>query len=155
MRPDPRPLQVLILTLLVGGCTRTEVSDPPPAARTVALAPATVRAALADELRRLGFAVATDRTITGRNDAADPAWATCRDALVGDRMGDSRRVAWASAGARIVTVEVATGTTDAGTAVSVAARHAARYVDPFLALPFTRSCPSTGVLEQRLLEAAG
>jgi hypothetical protein len=140
---------------LVGACAQTEAPEPRPAGRTVALAPDTVRAAIAEELRRFGFAVVTDTTITGRSDAADPAWATCRDALVGDRTADSRRVTWAKPGARIATVEVATGTTDAATTVSVAARHAARYVDPFLALPFMRSCPSTGVLERRLLEAAG
>ncbi len=155
MRCAPGPVSLLALAMLIGACVGAPAPEPPPASRTVPLASEGVRAAIASELRRLGFVVATEMTISGRSDAADPAWAACRDALVGDRMGDSRRVTWASPGARSAAVEVATGTTHAGTTVSVSARHAARYVDPFLALPFTRSCPSTGVLERRLLEAAG
>lgn len=146
---------LLVLASLIGACTTTPLPEPPPTTRTVGSAPDTTRAVVAAELRRLGFVVTLETAVSGRHEAADPAWATCGDALVGERMGDSRRVSWASPGARIAAVEVATAATDAGTTMILSARHAARYIDSFLALPFTRPCRSTGMLEQRLLESAG
>ena len=65
------------------------------------------------------------------------------------------RSAWVEPGAREAGVAVSLAPEGDGTRVSVNPEFSATYRDPFRNTPVQLRCPSTGVLEGRLLAAAG
>lgn len=119
--------------------------------------PDAVQRRIAAEMRALGLIVTTsDGVSTGRADHAPTEWATCSPALIGRGGGgehSSRRLV--SVSSRQATVRVTTGSEGPATAVDVTAAFTASYVNPDRGGTVEQPCRSKGVLEARLLEAAG
>jgi hypothetical protein len=116
---------------------------------------AEVRGRLEGELRSMGLGPpVTPGGLSVSSRAAPKAWAACRLKLVEDRTGPAPRADWAEPENLNAEVAVGLRPTDGGTEVTVIPRYAAVYIDIFRNLPVNGACPSSGVLEQRLLEAA-
>ena len=124
-------------------------------ARTVPNDPAAVRVRLEAELGRLGFRPASGRPGTTLEATAGTAvvdWAACTPVLVG---GGDNGTRMATAGQRRASVRVGLAPDDGGTAVTVATNFAASYRNTRSGSSFERACRSKGVVEARLLDAAG
>src|SRR3954449_2652993 len=129
----------------------------PPSDRVVPQNPGVVRDRLLAEMRSLGMTVTSgDPGVTSARALNVPAdWASCPPAFVGRGGGDhssSRLVSVRSRHAAIRVVLVPVG--DA-TRIEVVAMFSASYDNPETASGFDRDCRSRGVLEARLLAAAG
>lgn len=136
--------------LSVGAC----VAPPIETSRAISADPAQVRRQVEAELTALGFTrVGTQpEGIEARAAAAPPAWAACPPALVGDG-DDRRRMATPDRRQAVVRIAIAPGTS--GTRITVAASFTAAYRNPFSGYGSERACRSRGVVEARLLAAAG
>jgi hypothetical protein len=121
--------------------------------RQVAAAPEVAGARVRTALDELGFAAAAPDH-TRRRDSAPEDWASCEIVTVrGGESGGQRDFARPqSRSAAVRTSAVADG---AGSLVTVAADFTAVYHHRYRNLPFGRPCRSSGVLEKRLLDAAG
>jgi hypothetical protein len=123
--------------------------------RTVPGDPAAVRARLEAELSRLGFRPASSSpgtSLEATDGTAAVDWAACPPVLVGAGDNGARMV---TAGQRRAGVRVDLAPGDGGTAVTVAANFAASYRNPRSGNRFERDCRSKGIVEARLLAAAG
>jgi hypothetical protein len=119
--------------------------------------PAEVRGRIVAELTRLGFTTsggggpAIEATAaTARDD-----WASCGPTLVGGGGSDeARRMATAETERGAVRVEL-TPAGGGSTEVDVATEFTGSYRNPITTYRFDRACRSAGVVESRLLAAAG
>lgn len=136
--------------LAVAAC----VAPPIETSRSIPAAPAQVRGAVEAELAALGLTrVGTQPDeIEATAAAAPPAWAACPPVLVGD--GEDRR-RMASPDRRQAVVRIAIRPDAAGTQITIAASFTAAYRNPFSGYGSERACHSRGVVETRLLAAAG
>jgi hypothetical protein len=117
---------------------------------------AEVRSRITAELARLGFTpTAGEGSVIGATAATAPDdWASCGPTLVGGGGPDeSRRMATADAERAAVRVELTPA--GGGTEVDVATEFTGSYRNPITSYRFDRRCRSNGVVESRLLAAAG
>ena len=135
-------------------------ADPVETRRAVPGDAAEVQGRIVAELARLGFGPASASASGGRSvieAAAAPApdeWASCGPVLVGDGGSDkARRMATAEAERGAVRVELTPA--GGGTEVDVTAAFTGSYRNPITTYRFDRTCRSNGVVEARLLAAAG
>ena len=130
------------------------VAQPIETSRTVTADPAWARRAIEAELTALGFTrVGTEpERIEATAGAAPPAWAACPPMLVGDGE-DRRRMASPDRRQAVVRIAITPGT--AGAQITIAASFTAAYRNPFSGYGSERACRSRGVVEARLLAAAG
>lgn len=148
------------LAFLVAGCTlpTNPATVPGPLTATVAAPEAAVRERVAAAMRAAGLQ--PEPTPGGGlaaevRGAARGEWGGCRMLLVKDLSTDFVRSDWAEPEARDLTVTVLlrpAGPTS--TEVTAAAATVATYRDIYRNLPVRARCPSTGVLERQLLDAA-
>jgi hypothetical protein len=145
-----RSLKVMAALLGLAACA---AGPPVPADREVAGDPAETRRRIEAELARLDLAPAAGGAdaLEARRTGAPAAWADCGPVLLGD--GDDR-YRMAMADARAATVRVTLAPAPAGTRVAVAVRATGSYRNPFTTYRVDRPCPSTGLVESRLLAAA-
>jgi hypothetical protein len=124
--------------------------------RVVQHDPTTVSDRIESEMRSLGLAptMGEDRVISARSTNAPSAWASCGLAMVG-RGGTNKSSRAVSAGSRNAAIRVALTPAGDATKVDITARFAATYYNPETAGSFEQSCRTRGVLEARLLAAAG
>jgi hypothetical protein len=117
---------------------------------------AEVRSRVVADLARLGFGPASTSgggSVVEATAAAVPdAWPSCGPALVGS---EPRRMATAETARGTVRVELTPVGGGGGTEVDVAAAFTGGYRHPSTTYRFERVCRSNGVLEARLLAAAG
>ncbi|MFL5335349.1 MAG: hypothetical protein ACJ8H8_19730 [Geminicoccaceae bacterium] len=151
------PPRILLATATAAAFLAACAGAPPPSDRVVPRNPATVSDRLQAELRSLGLTVTSgDPGVIAARALNVPAdWASCPPAVVGRGGGNhssSRLVSVRSRHAAIRVVLVPVG--DA-TKVEVVAMFSASYDNPETASSFDRDCRSKGVLEARLLAAAG
>jgi hypothetical protein len=144
------------LPLIIAACAASPSSPAPPAQASVAGSPDAVRTRLAEDLRRLGFAVQDGPAglQAEKRQVADPSWADCPIVMVSDDTGIAVRRDWARPRGRDATVTVGLGPAGRQTDVHVVATFTAGYVDRYRATAFTDGCSSTGTLERRLLTVA-
>ena len=117
---------------------------------------AEVRSRITAELTRLGFTPTSGggSVIEATVATAPDDWASCGPTLVGGGGPDeSRRMAVAETERGAVRVEL-TPAGD-GTEIDVATEFTGSYRNPITSYRFDRSCRSNGVVESRLLAAAG
>lgn len=117
---------------------------------------AEVRSRITAELARLGFTpTAGEGSVIEATAATAPDdWASCGPTLVGGGGPDeSRRMATAEAERAAVRVELTPA--GGGTQVDVATEFTGSYRNPITSYRFARGCRSNGVVESRLLAAAG
>jgi hypothetical protein len=81
-------------------------------------------------------------------------WADCQRLLIHDWTGFTPRSDWADPEGLTADVTIGLRPSAGSTEVTVVPRYAASYRDIFRNLPIMGACPSSGVLEQRLLGAA-
>jgi hypothetical protein len=115
-----------------------------------------VRSRITAELARLGFTPMPggDAVVEATAAAAPDDWASCGPTLVGGGGPDeSRRMATAETERGTVRVELTPA--GGGTAVDVTTDFTANYRNPITSYRFDRTCRSNGVVESRLLAAAG
>jgi hypothetical protein len=146
-----RSLKVMAALLGLAAC----VAGPPvPSDREVAGDPAEIRRRIEAELARLGLAPAAGGAgvLEAHRTGAPAAWAGCAPVLLGD--GDDR-YRMATADTRAATVRVTLAPAPAGTRAAVAVRATGSYRNPFTTYRVDRPCSSTGLVESRLLAAAG
>ena len=136
-------------------------TDPVETRRAVPGDAAEVQGRIVAELVRLGFGPASASASGGGSvieAAAAPApdeWASCGPMLVGGGGSDkARRMATAETERGAVRVEL-TPTGGGGTEVDVTAAFTGSYRNPITTYRFDRTCRSNGVVEARLLAAAG
>jgi hypothetical protein len=136
-------------------------ADPAETRRAVPGEAAEVQGRIVAELARLGFGPASASVSGGGSvieAAAAPApdgWASCGPVLVGGGGSDkARRMATAEAERGTVRVAL-TPTGGGGTEVDVTAAFTGSYRNPITTYRFDRTCRSNGVVEARLLAAAG
>jgi hypothetical protein len=141
----------------LGACT-----DPVETRRAVPGDAAEVQGRIVAELVRLGFGPASASASGGGSvieASAAPAsdeWASCGPVLVGDGGSDkARRMATAESERGAVRVELTPAGGGSGTEVDVTAAFTGRYRNPITTYRFDRTCRSNGVVEARLLAAAG
>ena len=105
----------------------------------------------------LGFTAIVNegKAITGRAVRAPSDWAACSPALVGRGGGEHSSRRFVSVGSRQASVQVAFMSEGNSTKVDVKAAFSATYRNPERGGSFDRPCRSKGILEARLLEAAG
>lgn len=144
-------LSAALVAVLAGGA-----GVPPATGRVVPSDPPMVRERVVAELRSLGLVpvVVGDGVITARASQAPADWASCSPALVG-RGGSNNSKRMVSVRSRQAVIAVALAPAGAATEVDVMATYSARYDNPETATSFERPCRSSGVLEARLLAAAG
>ena len=125
---------------------------------TAEIAPATAVKSAASALAKAGFEVgpvAATRLHAARHAGADAAWADCSRVLVVYDQDPQVRRSWVAPQTRAaeanVEVSPAADPGKPGTTVAVDARFSASYLDWYRNTPFVRDCPSTGVLERRIL----
>ncbi|MGE3295240.1 MAG: hypothetical protein AB7I59_08130 [Geminicoccaceae bacterium] len=125
--------------------------------RSVPAGQADVQRMVAAEMASLGLAVTMngDGTITGRTNDAPVDWARCSPALVGRGGGEHTSRRLVSVSSRQATVRVALMPAGQATTVDLLAVFSASYVNPERGGNFDQPCRSKGVLEMRILEAAG
>ena len=151
-----RPHLALAFAALLAGCAAgsgPRVAEPVRGQAGVAPAVALERAAAS--LSRLGFEVGPITPLSVhavRRGGADEAWAKCGRVLIVYDQDPQVRRSWVAAQTRAaeatVGVAPAAGT---GSIVAVDARFSATYLDWYRNTPFRRACPSTGVLEGKVL----
>ena len=144
--------------LLLAACATAPAATPIPTTRTVAAPVDQVRQRVVTAIRDLGFTPET--TPTGveavARGSASPDWADCRRVLISYNQDDGPpRSSWQSPQARQARIAVSVTPEGQGTRVNVSPQFSATYRDPFRNTPVQRGCASTGVLESRLLGAAG
>lgn len=152
MRSWTFPLLPAASVALLAGCA----SVPTATDRVVPGEPPAVRDRIVAELRSLGLApvVGGDGVITARASQAPAEWVGCSPALVGrGGSNDSRRMV--SVRFRQAVIHVALVQVGAATKVEVTTLFTARYDNPETAANLERACRSKGVIEARLLAAAG
>lgn len=152
MRPWTFHLLPAAIVALLAGCAGVPTATD----RVVPSEPPVVRDRVVAELRSLGLApvVGGDGVITARASQAPGEWAGCSPALVG-RGGSNNSKRMVSVRSRQAVIHVALVPVGADTKVEVTALFTARYDNPETASNFERACRSKGVLEARLLAAAG
>ena len=143
--------------LLLAACAAASTAPPVATTRTVAAPVGQVRDRLEAAIRDLGL---TSRPTRSGIEAftrggASQDWAGCERALISYSQDRGMRSAWVEPGAREARVAVSLAPEGDGTRVSVDPEFSATYRDPFRNTPVQLRCPSTGVLEGRLLAAAG
>jgi len=153
MRSRYAPAAFLLLT----ACAATSTAPPVATTRTLAAPVGQVRDRLEAAIRDLGL---TSRPTQSGIEAftrggAARDWAGCERALISYSQDRGMRSAWVEPGAREARVAVSLAPEGDGTRVSVNPEFSATYRDPFRNTPVQLRCPSTGVLEGRLLAAAG
>jgi hypothetical protein len=119
--------------------------------------PDEVGSRIAAELARLGLTPTSGEgpVIEAAAAAAPDDWASCGPTLVGGGGSDeSRRMATAEAERAAIRVEL-TPAGGGGTQVDVATEFTGSYRNPITSYRFDRTCRSNGVVESRLLTAAG
>ncbi len=122
---------------------------------TVAAPVEEVRGRLQSELRSMGLGpTVTVSGLSAGSRGAPKAWADCQRLLIHDRTGFTPRSDWADPEGLTADVTVVLRPSASSTEVTVVPRYAASYRDIFRNLPVMGACPSSGVLEQRLLGAA-
>ncbi|MCS6779064.1 MAG: hypothetical protein NZ555_05125 [Geminicoccaceae bacterium] len=152
---------MLAAALGIAACTGT--TPPPVAMRSgiVATSPFEARARAAAELRRLGFAV---RELDGSDvptlraelaAGGDPGWARCEGIWTTDPFSDLGQSRFVAAEGRRMIVVLRTSALPQGTSVEVDAHTIGVYRHAFTGEPVEALCGSTGVLERRLVAAAG
>jgi hypothetical protein len=117
---------------------------------------AAVRSRITAELARLGFTLTAGAgpVIEATATTAPDDWATCGPTLVGGGgPNESRRMATADAERAAVRVELTPA--GGGTQADVATEFTGSYRNPITSYRFDRTCRSNGVVESRLLAAAG
>lgn len=141
-----------LLVLALAGCAGV----PPVTDRVAPGDPTAVREQVVAELRALGLVTFEpgNGVISAKTSQAPGDWASCSPALVG-RGGSNESRRMVSVRSREAAVEVALQPLGDATKVEVTARFSARYDNPETATSFERACRSNGVLEARLLAAAG
>src|SRR4051794_32191303 len=150
------PSRVLLATV-TAGCLAACAGVPPPSDRVVPYDPATVSDRLRAEMGSLGLLATSDDNgvISARATKAAADWASCPPALVGRGGGDHSSSRMVSVRSRHAAVRVVLVPVGDGTKVEVVAMFSASYDNPETAAGFDRDCRSRGVLEARLLAAAG
>ena len=93
--------------------------------------------------------------ITGRAVRAPSDWAACSPALVGRSNGEHSSKRFVAVSSRQGTVRVVFMPEGEATSVDVGTTFSASYVNPERGGSFDQPCRSKGVVEARLLEAAG
>jgi hypothetical protein len=136
--------------LAVAGCA----GQPVQTGRTVPADPARAQRAVEAELRSLGFVGIRLRPgmVEATAGNVPSAWAACPPVLVGDG-DDRRRMASPSRRQAVARVTIVPGA--GGAAVTVATSFGATYRNGFSGNGFERACRSQGIIESRLLAAAG
>ena len=116
-----------------------------------------VRDRLQAELRSLGMTVTSGDpgVIAARTLNAPADWASCPPAFVGRGGGDHSSSRLVSVRSRHAAVRVVLVPAGDATKVDAVAMFSASYDNPETAAGFDRDCRSRGVLEARLLAAAG
>ena len=139
--------------LVLGACAGTPVDT----RRLEAEKPDAVQRRVAAAMSALGFTgIANDgQVITGRAVRAPSDWAACSPALVGRSNGEHSSRRLVSVSSRQATVRVAFMPEGEATTVDVEVAFSASYVNPERGGSFDQPCRSKGVVEARLLEAAG
>jgi len=133
-------------------------ADPVETRRAVPGDAAEVQGRIVAELARLGFGPASGggSVIEAAAAPAPDEWASCGPVLVGGGGSDkARRMATAEAERGAVRVELTPAGGGSGTEVDVTAAFTGRYRNPITTYRFDRTCRSNGVVEARLLAAAG
>jgi hypothetical protein len=164
-RPGSRPSGRLLAPILAGmlvACAmgqQAPVAPSSPTGREVAVDPGTARERVESELRRLGFTLRQESgplsPVAAELADSDSAWADCPLALARDPDPDSTRASFERpTGVRIVVVAQAT-TLAGSTHLSLDVLEVGRYRNPYVNLTFEERCRSTGILETKLLDAAG
>ena len=138
---------------MLAGC----VGAPIESARIVPQDAATVSDRIRAAMLSLGLTPTTgqDQAITGTATHAPAAWAACGIVLVSRGGGEHSSRRATSVGARAASVRITLAPAGDGTAVKVTAMFSGAYYNPETAQSFDRPCRSKGMLEARLLEAAG
>src|SRR3954447_9677662 len=146
-----------LLLLLLAACAATSTAPPVATTRTMAAPVGQVRDRLEAAIRDLGLTPQPTQSgieaLTRGGAARD--WAGCKRVLISYYQDRGARSTWVDPGAREARVTVSLATEGDGTRVSVDPEFSATYRDPFRNTPVQLRCPSTGVLEGRLLAAAG
>lgn len=140
------------MAVLLAGC----VSAPPPSSRVVSADPTTVRERVQMAMRADGLVatVRDDGTIVARSLQVPGDWARCPPVLVG-RGGSNESKRMVTVRSRRVSLRVVLTPVGQATTIDVDADFSGAYDNPETAASFDRACRSTGVLEARLLAAAG
>lgn len=131
---------------------------PPPETRRLAAGDdAAIRQRIAAEMTALGLVVAASDTgvLTGRTARASTDWAACSPALVGRGGGEHTSRRLVSVSSRSAEVQVVIAPAGDSATVEVLAEFSASYVNPERGGSFEQPCRTKGVLEARLLAAAG
>ena len=153
IRPPSRVVSVTAAAALLVACA----GEPPPADRIVPQDPASASKRIQEEMGRLGLMVTSggDGVISAQAINAPTDWASCPPALVGRGGGNHSSSRLVSVSSRHATVRVVLVTDGDATKVNVTAMFSASYDNPESGSRFDRDCRSSGVLEARLLAAAG
>lgn len=152
---------MLAAALGFAACTGTAPAPVATRSGIVATAPLEARTRAAAELRRLGFAVheldgSEAPTLRAELAAgADPAWARCEGIWTTDPFSDLGRSRFVAAEGRRMIVVLRTSAVPQGTSVEVDARTIGLYRHAFTGETVEAVCGSTGLLERRLVAAAG
>jgi hypothetical protein len=146
-------LTFLLAATGLAGCAVAPPAQPVETRRQVTTPPDVAEARVQMALDELGFAPAAPDGTRRRNSAPED-WASCEIATVrGGESGGQRD--FARPQSRSAAVRTSVVPAGEGSLLSVAADFAAAYHHRYRNLPFAQPCRSLGVLEARLLDAAG
>jgi hypothetical protein len=156
-RPRRSPTCIVLATATAAAFLAACAGVPPPSDRVVPQNSAVARDRLQAEMRSLGMTVTSGDpgVIAARTLNAPSDWASCTPAFVGRGGGDHSSSRMVSVRSRHAAVRVVLVPVGDATKVEVVAMFSASYDNPETAAGFDRDCRSRGVLEARLLAAAG
>jgi hypothetical protein len=132
-------------------------SGPSTLTGTVPAPLAQVRERIEAELRTAGLEImsSSDSAVRAERRSAVPkVWVSCPRIIVVDRQSDFNRQSWTAPTGERVDVTVGLSPTGDQTTVTIVADFEGIYRNRYTNTPFDNPCPSTGVLEQRILASA-
>jgi len=153
-----RRIAVIGLALLLAACgTQPTSSAVQPSSTLTALDVASAQAAMAEQLRSLGFLVATEPgLVRAEIPAGAPVeWVTCDRVSVEDEQSIIKRYRWADPETRRIWLEAQFSRVEGGTSVTLSPYYEGVYRDSFTNRTFRERCASSGRLEPLLLAAVG
>ncbi len=147
----------IVAALALAGCQTQPVVYDVPSSRSYDLSRADLWEKLVAAVEAEGLTIVEADPSSGRLSAIltgyqDKGWAACKPRRVIDRHDDKSRRGRGRPVDR--QLELVAGV-DVNSSVSLSASFGERQINPFKNLPFQVRCPSTGLLERRLLDRIG
>lgn len=160
-RTGGRAVGAVLVGSLLTACAPAPRPEAPAAARIVPLAPAAAREQVDRALRAAGFAtVVLDGgavpTLRGElGGGADPDWAHCPGIWTTDPFSDVGQSRFVQPENRRAVIVVRASSLPQGTSVEIDLRTIGLYRHAFTGDIVEAPCPSSGLLERRILDALG